>query len=181
MTLDSRTKATWQMVSATLVGVENPKRYTVWLVELSPRRQWSCVCMVASPRCNARGYTSASGLLPWSLQSVLTWRPLSHFDEDIRGIKDQLAIEVTEHAAVCSSESRLVLWINVTHLQTSKLPTNKMIVSCGRRTAVVHRHDITTTVGLKGEVCSLIVHWYQSLESQLPRSAGVRWDWIRRD
>ncbi|KRY08636.1 hypothetical protein T12_16128 [Trichinella patagoniensis] len=26
MTLDSRTKATWQMVSATLVGVENPKR-----------------------------------------------------------------------------------------------------------------------------------------------------------
>ncbi|KRX76389.1 hypothetical protein T06_16272 [Trichinella sp. T6] len=36
MTLDSRTKATWQMVSATPVGVENPKRYTVWLVELSP-------------------------------------------------------------------------------------------------------------------------------------------------
>ncbi|KRX22261.1 hypothetical protein T07_13201 [Trichinella nelsoni] len=54
MTLDSRTKATWQMVSVTPVGVENPKRYTAWLVELSPRRQWSCVCMVASPRCSWR-------------------------------------------------------------------------------------------------------------------------------
>ncbi|KAL1236651.1 DNA topoisomerase large subunit [Trichinella spiralis] len=36
MTLDSRTKATWQVVSATPVGEENPKRYMVWLVELSP-------------------------------------------------------------------------------------------------------------------------------------------------
>ncbi|KRY55792.1 hypothetical protein T03_14099 [Trichinella britovi] len=143
MTLDSRTKATWQMVSATLVGVENPKRTP------DEERLLGQKTIAA-----ARGYASASGLLPWSLQSVLTWRPLSHFDEDIRGIKDQLAIEVTEHAAVCSSESRLVLWINVTHLQTSKLPTNKMIVSCGRRTAVVHRHDITTTVGLKGSLWS---------------------------
>ncbi|KRY25798.1 hypothetical protein T01_3818, partial [Trichinella spiralis] len=61
------------MVSATPVGEENPKRTP------DEGRLLGQKTIAA-----ARGYTSASGLSPWSLQSVLTWRPLSHFDEDIR-------------------------------------------------------------------------------------------------